>query len=765
MTTTAHPFSADRPITSRVADQLGRSGFAESLASAIRGWKGNDSLVIALYGSWGSGKSSVKNLTLESLRESKGDCPQIVEFNPWQWAGQAQLAEAFFHEIGLALGKSDKSKCAKKRATKWRAYGASLKVCSFFTGSIPKAISGLLIIIALIGLGNSFNAHLRARLTLAIISSIALLLAALFTWGGTFAERVAIAFEAFSLAHCQSLAELKLELEGLLKDLDNSILVVIDDVDRLSLDEIKLLFQLIKANADFPNLIYLLLFQRDIVENSLEAAAPTTGREFLKKIVQVGFDLPRIERIRFEKVLSDGLAALLEGTEAMQLFDRQRWGNIFIPGLRHYFKTLRDVHRFLATLSFHVSLFHSKGSFEVNPVDLIALEVLRLFEPEVYHHIPEVKSALTVQYDSSYRHGDEKKMRRMVESIVEQSIENNCPQVREILKQLFPPAAWIFGGVNYGPGFGEQWVRDLRVCHPDIFDRYFHFNIPEGDISQADINRVLSLTDNRKGLVNEFHVLNERGILGVVLDRLEAYKEKIDLQHAVPFITSLFDIGDEFPERLVGSFEIGAGHYIHRIISWYLIQEKDSAKRGLILKKATKDTTGLYMPIMVTSIEDNKGMREKEPDSFIATENDLQELQKICVEKIINASKSGALKTNPQMEDILYRWREWTSPEEPKKWVEELIKTKEGLLFFLTAFLSRGTSHGEGDYVLRIHWHINLENLEYFAKAEVLAEKISCLDFEDLEDREQKAVRAFQNAMKKRKEGKPDDDWRYDEIE
>ncbi len=48
-----HQFSADRPITTIEEDLLERAPFAESLASAIKGWKDNDSLVIALYGSWG----------------------------------------------------------------------------------------------------------------------------------------------------------------------------------------------------------------------------------------------------------------------------------------------------------------------------------------------------------------------------------------------------------------------------------------------------------------------------------------------------------------------------------------------------------------------------------------------------------------------------------------------------------------------------------------------------------------------------------------
>jgi predicted KAP-like P-loop ATPase len=51
--------------------------------------------------------------------------------------------------------------------------------------------------------------------------------------------------------------------------LDAQIVVVIDDIDRLGDDEVLLVLRLIKANADFPNLTYLLLFQRDIVERAV----------------------------------------------------------------------------------------------------------------------------------------------------------------------------------------------------------------------------------------------------------------------------------------------------------------------------------------------------------------------------------------------------------------------------------------------------------------------------------------------------------------
>jgi len=125
-----HQFSADRPIGSREEDLLGRASFADSLAAAIKGWKGNDSLVIALYGPWGSGKSSVKNMVLQSLRSAEVDSPLIVEFNPWQWSGQNQLVKVFLREIGLILARSDGSEDGKLRTAKWRTCGTDSTDCA-----------------------------------------------------------------------------------------------------------------------------------------------------------------------------------------------------------------------------------------------------------------------------------------------------------------------------------------------------------------------------------------------------------------------------------------------------------------------------------------------------------------------------------------------------------------------------------------------------------------------------------------------------------
>lgn len=738
--TTKHQFSADRPIISHKEDLLGRAGFAESLASAIKSWTGHDSLVIALYGPWGSGKSSIKNIIIESLRISKEDCPYIVEFNPWQWAGQEQLAEAFFKEIGTVLGRADRTK-GKKRAAKWRQYGTYLTVGA-------SLIKSYKFVLPLLGIPET-------GIPEALASGLE--------------ESSKVSKEAAEMLSAQpdyNLNEIKDDLSTMLGTLKNPLLIVMDDIDRLSSGEIKLLFQLVKANADFPNMIYLLLFQRDIVEKSLEDISPITGSEFLEKIVQAGFDIPKIERSRLERVLCNGLDELLSDKIIEQRFDQNRWGNIFIPGLRHYFETLRDVHRFLATLSFHISLFRKTGSFEVNPIDLIAIEVLRVFEPEVYKQLHGAKSALTDNSDPNLSKDANDHTRNILEAIVNQAHQENRTHVKTMLKQLFPPMEWIYSGPIYGPDFREQWFRDLRVCHPDVFDRYFHLTIPEGDLSQADLDRILSLVGNREALVTEFHNLNRRGLLGIALDRLEVYKEKIDIQHAVPFIKALMDIGDELPNDPGGWFSIGPDTHATRIIYWYLKQAKDPEKRGQILKEAIRNTSGLYLPIMYTSIEGGRHNKQKDIDDFTVTENDVKELQEICVGKIRQAAAElGTLMSNSKMAYILYGWWKWTSPEEPRKWVTQLVESPKGALSFLMAFLSQSQSHGMGDYVYQTHWRISLKSIEDFVPVDIIEEKIKGLKVEEFSEKEQLAIRAFQKALKRREEGKLDDDWHDDDDE
>ena len=739
-----HQFSADRPITSQTEDRLGRADFANSIASSIKGWKDQESLVIALYGAWGSGKSSIKNMVLESLRPIKSDpALTIIEFNPWQWSGQTQLAEAFFQEIGMILGRSDGSEDGKRRAAKWRTYGTYLTLGA----SLTKSLKILLPVLGLPG------------------SGIADMLAKGMEQSAGLAHEGSKGIGDQGVVQQQTLSEIKKELSQSLRELKSPILVVLDDIDRLTTEEIRLLFQLVKGNADFPNVVYLLLFQRDIIERSLDSPPSINGREFLEKIVQVGFDIPRIEKARLEKILFAGLDELFADKKVGKHFDQQRWGNLFLGGLRPFFLTLRDVYRYLATLSFHVSLFRGTGSFEVNPLDLIALEVLRVFEPGVYQQLPDMKSELTDLHQRRLSNAKvEAQMRERLHSLVNESSEPNRPSVEEIIKQLFPLAQWVFDSYGSGSGMMDTWFREQRVAHSDVFDRYFCFTIPQGDISQADLDRVLSLVADREGLVAELRSLKQRQLLDVAIDRLEPYKTKINLQHAVPFITALFDVGEELLEHHGATYSPSPVVHANRIIYWFLKQEKEIEKRGQVLKEATQASIGLYLPMRTTSLEEDEEKRKKDPDAFNVTDADLIELQQICVRKVEAAADSGQLSRHPQMHTILSSWSRWGQPEKPKQWAQKLIESTDGAIAFLTSCLSRSTSQGMKDHISEEHWRIYLTSVEQFVPIDALENVIARVAPDAQPEKVQKALKAFRKAIKRRQEGKSEDG-RWDDDE
>jgi predicted KAP-like P-loop ATPase len=90
------------------------------------------------------------------------------------------------------------------------------------------------------------------------------------------------------------LVQLKRQINEALSDLTRQILVVIDDIDRLPSHEIFEVIQIVNVNADFPNLIYLLLFDRKAVERSIERSFEHRGRDFLEKIIQGSFHVPAL---------------------------------------------------------------------------------------------------------------------------------------------------------------------------------------------------------------------------------------------------------------------------------------------------------------------------------------------------------------------------------------------------------------------------------------------------------------------------------------
>ena len=110
-------YYADDPITKPEEDRFGRNVFVDKLSNDITKWKGEDkSLVIALYGHWGTGKSSVLNLLKRELNKNQAN--NVLSFDPWYFNSTERLIQTFLELLSKKVSEKanqvDKESIRKK---------------------------------------------------------------------------------------------------------------------------------------------------------------------------------------------------------------------------------------------------------------------------------------------------------------------------------------------------------------------------------------------------------------------------------------------------------------------------------------------------------------------------------------------------------------------------------------------------------------------------------------------------------------------------
>ena len=104
--------------------------------------------------------------------------------------------------------------------------------------------------------------------------------------------------------------------------------------------------QLVKANVDFPNIIYLVLAQKSVVDTS-ERGCFHSPYAYLEKIIQVSFDVPVVNRKHLQDAFLQALNDLLAGPDLNKLL-LERLLEFCLSASILAFRNLRDLNRFLA---------------------------------------------------------------------------------------------------------------------------------------------------------------------------------------------------------------------------------------------------------------------------------------------------------------------------------------------------------------------------------------------------------------------------------
>ena len=600
-------FIYDKPIETEKDDFLGRNRFSQHLGEALLDWKEKESLVIAIYGEWGSGKSSVINLASENIEKSDyKNKPTIIEFNPWIFSEENSLGEHFFNEIAKELEIKNDTDKDKNIAKKLKFY-ASLLSLSPEKKSLVNLSSKILLILGLTGIAGSqiinwFNIPSKWVQNGLLIGGFLLVL--LESFKGHLIK-LASFFEKKADYYSKSVSEIKREIKKELADRQKKLVIVIDDIDRLNQSEIRQIFSLIRVNADFPNTIYLLAFDRKIVEKNLEEQVGVSGKDYLNKIVQVNFDVPfakpsKISTFLF-KELNRILSVLPESVQ--KYFGHPYWANVYHSGFKDFFKNIRDVKRFASSLEFNISQMYQGKVMEVNPIDFIAIEAIRVFAPDFYSFMRDKNSLFTSTQGNDRSSRDNNPRKEEIEKALNELPNETKKSVLELLKRLFPQIDGIFqyGYSTHGHDWQSSWSNNLRVCATNNFDSYFTL-IPGGDedeLSQFEIEEILNKTDSTENFEQILREYIGKKKIRKVLQRIQDFtsnQNRISQDSSKNVVKALFNISDDLPEEKVGMWDFGIELDLMRIIYQLLKRETDNNKNFEVLKESISTFNRIIWP-------------------------------------------------------------------------------------------------------------------------------------------------------------------------
>ena len=611
----------DIPVSNPEQDEFNRFPFSQRVAEIIASRNDSNSIAIGIYGAWGEGKTTVLHF-IEKVLEEKADIV-CVRFNPWFFKDEEKLLLSFFKTLAEALNK--------KLTTKSQDIGKWLAKC----GEILAPLS-------------------LADPTGSVRGS------------GQVFEKIG---NLFSQAE---LEDNKKRIEKILEDENKKLVIFVDDIDRLDKSEIQSIFKLVKLSAGFRNTVYVLAFDENKVASAISEKYGSgdleAGRNFLEKIIQVPLNLPQIshsslQRFSLKCIEKTIKSCGLELTEE----DIRRFVKCFSEGLAVQLRTPRVAQRYANTIAFSIPLL--KG--EVNIVDLLLIEGMKVFYPELYNSIKDKSSYfLGTVLDQGENNSQ---ISKLVIDVIENSINNLSQEAKisskKLLKELFPRLNGILGNTHYGASWQNKWTEDKRIASLRYFKRYFAYCIPEDDISDQGLNTFLKKLDTATAadIISDIKKLTNSETSSVESFLTEIFRN-IDILSSLSaqnLALALCQMGDYFPNPETLSYTTPfkrAG-----ILISDLIQKLDGLNDKIELSsEIIKTAQPIYFATecfrWICLIQrDNETTEDN-----LFSETELKKIAEVALNRIRNIAQEKSIYIDfPKIASNLFRfWAYWASKQE-----------------------------------------------------------------------------------------------------
>lgn len=478
----------DQPIEKIEQDLLNRGNFAKTISDTLNKIS-NKSLTIGIFGEWGSGKSSFYNMVKEHSQNEKQEIT-FIEFKPWYFSTSDDLVKRFLlmllEEVERNGGYDPN---LKKELKKYVDILSSVSVRSFNS---------------IISLKEIFNKVMPAP-------------------------------------EDSDISNIKSKIEKLLELSHRKIVVYIDDVDRLDGEEIKSIFKLVRLVADFPNIIYIIALDEEVVASALSTIyskgdnRQEEARKYIEKFIQVPIYLPKIDEHYisqfYEKKLNEIFKEISGTPEKVYL----EYNPQFIADAVSVNLSIRNITRFTNLVSVYYPILKD----EVNSLDLLRLLIIKIDSPALFNYIHTNQNIFI----------DEKILNE-----AEIKKLQTFSKYQIILCFLFPSIRKHFD-LDKDNNFKTDSQK--RIHDKDYFQQYFMYSVPEKILShKLLIDFFVKLKSDNNEVQNELKELYLKYGVKTVIDKFYDYHYDLNAEQKVALIENL---GARYT---IGNIPIKGKHYI-----------------------------------------------------------------------------------------------------------------------------------------------------------------------------------------------------------
>lgn len=425
-------FIKDRAIKD---DLLGRDSIIALLYKSIcQNFSKQDSFVIGLSGPWGSGKTTITNVVRKQLEEQNSDIKIIKGLNPWISGSEAVLLNSFYDALLNALGINYSSRKIRKQVQEVSRYVVEIP-------TVGKSLSKVL--------ENDINQ--------------------------------------------ENIEKWQANLKKLILSSNKKYVLFIDDLDRATSTQIRFLLKMLGSLFNLPNVIFVLLYDRNRLEKILQDDNKL-NTSFAEKIINLELQLPKVSETSVQNVYKKCLINLARiyklSNEEIDKLD---------PAFQLIIKSIdnpRELIRFLNSICY-IAFF---TDIRLYRADLLLIEYIWFKQPDLFQLIKD-NSELFILHSNEekdfFEYRDPEILKIKIYNLYSKILKDKYSEWLPFLEILFPYIEQCQMGKEYlevNINLNKERINN-RICDETCFDLYF--SLSENYVLSKN-NKIKSIVDRLK---------------------------------------------------------------------------------------------------------------------------------------------------------------------------------------------------------------------------------------------------------------------------